>query len=92
MRMNVDVNMLMNIARECASYYYRDGYQVFYVVHMNGEGKVLLHFLVNPVSYLEQKPWRSYFYNMREREVCFSLITERYKCRDSSVYPILFNK
>lgn len=89
MHMNVDVHMLLNIAKECASYYYREEYQVFYVVNMNDAGKVLLHFLINPVSYLDQKPWRSHYTQMRVREAIFSLITERYMCRDS-IYPIMF--
>lgn len=88
--MNVDVNMLRDIAGECASYYYRAGYQVFFVIHMNSAGKVLLHFLVNPVSYLDQKPWRRYTNQVKDREVYFNQIIERYMCRDT-VYPILLN-
>lgn len=75
---NVDTQTLIAIACECALEYQNSGHQVLYSVYRNDSGRVLIHFLVNPVNYEGCKHWCSSLQEMCSREKLFNCILKIY--------------
>lgn len=76
--MNVDVQTLIGIACECALKYHVKGYQVLYSVYRDENGNVLIHFLINPVSYQGYSPWHTTLRELELREELFNQILTIY--------------
>lgn len=88
-RIGCSVNILNQIAMECAKIYFNLGYQVVYAIHHEVEKKWHIHFAVNSISFLTGEKWHTGMRESTGREQCFNEIL-RYFIGKQYVAPLYF--
>lgn len=67
-----DRKCLTYFADECAKYYYDQGFQMVYALHVNWKDGYHIHFAGNAVSYLDGRIWKTNKAEITVREAYFN--------------------
>ena len=76
LHLNYNLSVMMDFARECAGWYYRQGFQVIYALHK--QGKFHIHFAVNSINYINGMKFHTTKKEKADREILFNQILNRY--------------
>lgn len=77
--LKTDAVRLYNFARECAYYYYREGFQVVFAIHCDTQKGFHIHFVVNSVSFRNGKKWVDTYEGRNLRFELFMQILRKYQ-------------
>lgn len=89
MALNFGYNLLLGVARDCARWYFEQGYQVVFAIHH--QGKWHIHFAVNSINYRDGRKFHTTKKEMQERQWLFNSILNKYILMAQSVVaPIYF--
>ena len=72
------INMLMQLAYECAEIYYRKGHQVVFAIHYDPGKKYHIHFVINSLSFINGLKFKEIYSHMSEIEYEMNMITAKY--------------